>query len=101
MARSIRMSEPAIEQLRDLPRDRSLLKVLFRRIEEAADDPDRFTEPAVYPFRADRRMSNFAAYDTAGKRWGFTVLFAVSDDAVEVKVIRGAQYDLPPELDTD
>ena len=101
MARSIRMSVPAVEQLRDLPRDPALLKVLYRRIEEAADDPGRFTEPAAYPFRADRRMSNFVAFDTAGRRWGFTVLFAVDDDAVEVKVIRGAQYDLPPEVDDD
>ena len=92
MGLPLRFAEVALEQLRELPADAHLRRTVWRRIEEAADDPDRHTEPGKYPVR---RMLNFVAFDAAGKRWGFTVVVAVTADAFEVRVVRGAQYDDP------
>ena len=101
MARSLVIAPFAQEGIRELPRDSVLLASVFRRLEEAADDPERFTEPGVYPVPVDRRMMNFAASDLAGRPWHFTVVVAVTDATLEVRVIRGAQYALPPGSDDE
>jgi hypothetical protein len=82
MAR-LTFSEFAKEQIADLPRDRTLLMAVWRYLEQAADDPDRYTESAPLPHRPDRLLCAFRAYDTAGHQWAFSVLFAPSDDALQ------------------
>ena len=98
MARSIKYSDFAKLQIRELPRDKVLLKALFRHFEHAADDPERYTEEGVNPVPSHRRMLNVELFDLAGKSWHFTIVFGVTDDVLEVRVVRYAQYDLPPDI---
>ena len=95
MARSIVFSDFAGESIGELPRDEVLLKALFRHLEDAADDPERYTEPGVYPVAPHRRMLNAKLFNLARKPWHFTIVLAVTDEALEVLVVRYAQYDLP------
>lgn len=96
MARSIEYTQFAKSQIRELPRDKVLLKALFRHFEDAANDPDRYTEQGVYPVPSHRRMINAELFDLSGKSWYFTIVFRVTDEVLEVRVVRYAQYDLPP-----
>ena len=95
MGLKIDIAPAAQEAIRDLPRDAKLLRLMWRRLEEMAADPGQFTEPGVYPVSPRRRMGNFEIVDTAGRRWGFTVVVAVTPDRLEVLVVRGAQFDFP------
>lgn len=99
MARSITFSDFATESISELPRDPVLLKALFRHLAAAADDPDRFTEVGVYPVPAHRRMLNVELFDLARQPWHFTIVLAVTDEVLEVRVVRYAQYDLPPDIE--
>ena len=101
MARSIKYSDFAKLQIRELPRDKILLKALFRHFENAADYPERYTEPGVYPVSPHRRMPNAELTDQAGESWHFAIVFGVTDEVLEVRVVRYAQYDLPPGIERD
>ncbi len=95
MARTIVFSDFATESIGELPRDPVLLKALFRHLEDAADDPDRYTEPGVHPVARHRRMLNAELTDAAREPWHFSIVMAVTDEVLEVLVVRYAQYDLP------
>lgn len=99
MARSITFSDFANESISKLPCDAVLLKALFHHLEDAADNPDRFTEQGVYPVPSHRRMLNAELFDLARKSWHFTIVLAVTDELLEVLVVRYAQYELPPGIE--
>jgi len=70
--------------LSELPRDRSLLTSVWRRLEDAADDPERWTEfPAPFPHSPKTRLFAFDAYDSSGRRWAFSALFVTIPDDLE------------------
>jgi hypothetical protein len=86
MAR-LTFSQTAQDALARLPRDRTLLTAVWRYLEQAANDPDQFTEPAPFPHRPDRLLCTFRVYDTAGQPWAFSVLFARSEDVMQVTTL--------------
>ena len=96
MARSLTFSDFAREAIGELPRDAVLLKALFRHLGDAADDPERYTEQGVYPVPPHRRMPNAELFDLARQSWQFSIVMAVTDEVLEVLIVRYAQYDLPP-----
>jgi hypothetical protein len=83
MAR-LTFSQTAQEQIAELPRDGVLLRAVWRHLEQAADDPDQFTEPAPLPHRPDRLLCTFRAADAARNEYAFSVLFARIGDEMRV-----------------
>jgi hypothetical protein len=83
MAR-LSFSPSAQLQIRELPRDAVLLKAVWRHLEQAANEPDKYTEPAPFPHRGDRLLCVFHAADIARKEYGFSVLFAPKEGEMEV-----------------
>jgi hypothetical protein len=71
-------------QVGQLPRDRALLLAVQRRLEAAANDPDRFTEPAPLPHRPDSLLRAFRAAGSREAEYAFTVLFARTADEMRV-----------------
>src|SRR4051812_42335868 len=99
MARLL-ISDPAAARVREVPRDRPLLTAVGGRREAAAADPGRWTEhPPPIPHRQDARLMAFFAHDSAGQRWGFSVLFL--DVADGLKVIAFEFNDATDYPDTD
>jgi hypothetical protein len=95
---SIVLSPKAAESLRELPKDSLILKAIWRRLEEAAEDRSLLLPPA---FPHPWPMLNFPAYDLSGQVWGVTVLVrnTPSDDPLTVVLIKASP--LPPDLDPD
>ena len=79
---TLRFSEVAQESIAELPKDQTLLRAVWRFLEQAANDPDRFTSPAPFPHRSDRLLCTFRVGDTAGQEWAFSVTFAVLGDVM-------------------
>lgn len=94
MSRSLRFTDFAKENIRALPHDSQLLDTLFGYLEDAADDPDRYTERgAANMVLPHLRVVNAEIYDLAGKPWQFVVVVAVTDEALEVRTVRYVQRD--------
>jgi hypothetical protein len=90
----------AEESIRELPKDKILLKQLWRELERIADDLEGRTEfPPPFPHRQDRRLAYFFSVE-AGDRtpWGFSVTLAqLVDGVVTVHSLRGnVTIDYPP-----
>jgi hypothetical protein len=99
MAR-LTFSHVARLQLERLPRDRVLLLAVQRHLEQAADDPDQHTEPAPFPHRPDRLLCVFRAADTLRNEYAFSVLFARTDDVMQVTYLAfNRTDDYPPDED--
>jgi len=102
---TLTFSDTAKEGIAMLPRDKTLLTAVWRHLEQAADDPDTFTEPAPFPFRPDRRLCAFRCYNTAGRQWAFSVILAVVEGGLHVTVFMSnpsddyAEFERPTEFE--
>ena len=84
----------------ELPRDAVLLRAIWHHLEQAASDPDQFTEPAPLPHRPDRLLYVFRAVDTRRNEYAFSVLFAHTDDEMRVTYFAfNSTEDYPPDED--
>lgn len=99
MAR-LTFSDAAKEQVAALPRDATLLRAVWRYLEQAANDPNQFTEPAPFPHRQDRRLCVFRAADAARNEYAFSVLFARTDDEMRATYFAfNSTAEYPPDED--
>jgi hypothetical protein len=89
-------SQKALNDLRSLPKDGLLLQEVFKWLEHAADDPATNTIPAPVPWPPIRRALFFQECDSGGRVWGFTAIFAWSDDNLELRVLQFNHADSYP-----
>lgn len=101
MARLL-FTDRALERVRELPRNAQLLRLVWRRMEEAADDPDGKTEyPPPLPHRQDARLLTFSAHDSGGRRWAFSVLFIDVADGLKAIAFEFNDASEYPDLDDE
>ena len=85
---SLRFSAFALESMRSLPKDSSLLKAIWKQLEDVATDPAKHsTTPPPFPHRQDRHLCELIAYDLAGNKWQGFALLEVTPDVVTVTSI--------------
>lgn len=94
MAR-VELSDKAVGHIRDLVEegaDDYLLDRLTEHLEAIAEHPSAHTEPAVYPYPANRLMANFRLNDSTARRWGFTVTLrrTPDEDGIYILTINAA-----------
>src|SRR5881396_3480935 len=78
------ISPNADRQIRELPRDKTLLIAIWRQLEWFAEDPVSRLEKASFPHRPDRLRATFTAFDTAGQEWGCDALFVWSAETMTI-----------------
>lgn len=98
MAR-VEYTSNAQQHLIDLVADRGaddvLLDRLAARLDDIAEQPNLWTEPAAYPYPANRLMANFDLADEDGRVWGFTVTLrrTADEDGVIILTVNAAPRD--------
>lgn len=99
----VELSDKAGSQIRDLVVERNadddLIDRLTEQLEAIAEQPATRTEPAKYPYAANRLMANFKLNDASAKRWSFGVTLRrmPDEDGIYILTVNGAP--LPASFD--
>jgi hypothetical protein len=103
---TLRLSNFAIERVQELPRDKTLLRAIWRHLEDAADSPTAHL--VQHPFgRRDRHLLEFRVFDDAGQQWLCSAHFELTPEyaivtylgATRAATYRGANDSLEDYLD--
>jgi len=85
---ALQFSDYAIESIRKLPPDETLIANLWSELERIADNViDTTLFPAPAPYRRDRRFAGFILEDGRGQRWGFSVTLSTSGEIVTIHTV--------------